>query len=291
MPGMISTRPRARPAAPLISSVAGSTVLHAALLLVAMAIPAGIVAAREMPEEPSVPFAVALVAAPEAMAPIVVSAEPVGREAVPPPPPERIEPPEWTVEAPHCADRACQPAPDAPDAERGAPCVDWKRMTKLASLVPGHGAGGGLGPGALGSGVLGVGGRGAPGGGGGGGAGGGLGGPNAGTGSGDGGDGAGSGWARGGGETRGPQVAAPLEAPPYPQRARQRGWEGLVVLELTIDEQGRVTAVVVAESSGREALDDAAREAAAAWTVSPALSDGRPVAGTLRVPVRFELTD
>jgi protein TonB len=47
----------------------------------------------------------------------------------------------------------------------------------------------------------------------------------------------------------------------------------------------------VAESSGHEDLDDAARAAASDWTFAPALEDGEPVAGTLRVPVRFELTD
>ncbi len=96
---------------------------------------------------------------------------------------------------------------------------------------------------------------------------------------------------RRGGATRGPTIVRALSSPAYPPAARSRGWEGRVVLLLAIDATGRVTSVDVVESSGRPALDDAAREAAPAWTFAPALRDDAPVAGTLRVPVRFELTD
>ena len=79
--------------------------------------------------------------------------------------------------------------------------------------------------------------------------------------------------------------------PAYPVKARAHGLEGRVVLRLDVDEHGRVVAAEVVETSGAPSLDEAARAAALDWTVAPALQDGAPVAGTLRVPVRFELTD
>jgi protein TonB len=94
-----------------------------------------------------------------------------------------------------------------------------------------------------------------------------------------------------GGGTRKPEPRAALAAPAYPDRARARGWEGRVVLLLEIDAQGRVVSVEVVESSGRRLLDDAARDAAPSWEFLPALQEGRPVAGSLRVPVRFALTN
>lgn len=50
----------------------------------------------------------------------------------------------------------------------------------------------------------------------------------------------------------------------YPRRARRAGLEGTVLLELVLDEHGRIVEIRVAKSSGHRILDDAARAAVAA---------------------------
>jgi periplasmic protein TonB len=290
---MIATKPRTRSAAPLCAGVAGSAVLHVALFAVAAAIPAGLLIAQGAEEVPDRPLTVTIAVAPQDPAPVAGPVETIPAARVPPPRPETIEIPEWTPAAPPRAVGEPIGCPAAPPREADCAPVPgrWSRLTELASLRPGHGAAGRGAAGSRGRGTIGVGGTGGASGDVGGAGGGGTNGAAPGSGSGDGGDGTGSGWAPRGGETRGPAIVSPLATPSYPPKARAHGWEGRVVLVLTIDDRGRVTAVEVAESSGRESLDEAAREAAAAWTLAPALRDGSPVAGTLRVPVRFELTD
>jgi len=284
---VIASRFRIRPAAPLCG-VAGSAILHVAAFAVAAAIPAGLLVAHGPPDETGAPLAVTIALAREESPPVIVSATHTDSARVPPSPPETIDVPEWPVAPPACA---CDTAPAGPSTPSrftdGPPSLaKWNRLAQIPSLRPGHGSAGRGASGSPGHGTIGVGGAGGTGTGEGG-----NGGGSGGTGTGEGGDGSGTGWAARGGETRGPAIVSPLTAPPYPPRARSHGWEGRVVLDLTIDERGRVVAVAVAESSGRDALDEAARDAATSWTLGPALRDGEPVAGTLRVPVRFELTD
>lgn len=69
----------------------------------------------------------------------------------------------------------------------------------------------------------------------------------------------------------------------YPRQAIERGWEGRVVLLLTLDTAGRVTAIEVASSSGHAILDDAALRAATRITVLPG---GRR---QVLLPVEFRL--
>ncbi|RDD63028.1 energy transducer TonB [Ferruginivarius sediminum] len=106
--------------------------------------------------------------------------------------------------------------------------------------------------------------------------------------------------AKGNGETgngtqgAGRQAAAPAAgnpAPSYPTRARRRGWEGRVVLEVAVAADGTVKAVEVRESSGYAALDRAALDAVRGWRFSPASEDGTSVADKVSVPVRFALRD
>lgn len=79
--------------------------------------------------------------------------------------------------------------------------------------------------------------------------------------------------------------------PAYPWLARVAGWEGTVVLRVTIEGDGRPSAVMVATSSGYALLDAAAKDAIARWTFLPATRGGRPVRSTVNVPVRFRLTE
>lgn len=77
--------------------------------------------------------------------------------------------------------------------------------------------------------------------------------------------------------------------PKYPELARRNRWEGVVLLELTVDEEGRVAHVRVVESSGHPVLDAAAVAAIRQWQGRPARRAGRPVATQERLPVRFRL--
>lgn len=77
--------------------------------------------------------------------------------------------------------------------------------------------------------------------------------------------------------------------PRYPDIARQNGWEGTVLLKLSIDSTGRVTHVAVARSSGYAILDAAATAAVRTWQGEPATEGGVAVASEESLPVRFRL--
>jgi protein TonB len=77
--------------------------------------------------------------------------------------------------------------------------------------------------------------------------------------------------------------------PDYPDIARDRGWEGLVVLSVAVASDGRAESVSVARSTGHDVLDRAARDAVRRWRFEPARRAGMPVAATVEVPIRFRL--
>ncbi len=78
-----------------------------------------------------------------------------------------------------------------------------------------------------------------------------------------------------------------LTRPRYPEDAFERKIEGTVVLEIAIDEQGRVSKARTVVSI--PALDKAALDCVKGWTFTPATKDGRPVATTVRAPVTFRI--
>ena len=78
--------------------------------------------------------------------------------------------------------------------------------------------------------------------------------------------------------------------PEYPSASRRLEEEGLVVVAVVIDPDGRVADARVARSSGHERLDRAAvAQALRKWRFVPAKRDGMPVTGQAQIPVRFEL--
>ena len=77
--------------------------------------------------------------------------------------------------------------------------------------------------------------------------------------------------------------------PAYPADALQEGKEGTVVLVVDINAQGAVTGAKVARSSGDVRLDQAALSAVPKWKFNPAMENGKPVAGQVRVPVEFAM--
>ena len=87
--------------------------------------------------------------------------------------------------------------------------------------------------------------------------------------------------------------AVPLyrqNAPPsYPRHARQRGYEGQVVIDVLVGERGEVVALIISRSSGYALLDRASLEAVRNWCFEPAHLGSRPIAMWVKVPVRFKL--
>jgi TonB family protein len=87
-----------------------------------------------------------------------------------------------------------------------------------------------------------------------------------------------------------PVAPAPpaLPAPAYPKDALAQNVSGKVVLEIDVDAKGNPVAVTVVESEPAGVFDQASIEAARKWKFQPAVENGQPVAGRIRVPVRFE---
>jgi iron complex outermembrane receptor protein len=72
----------------------------------------------------------------------------------------------------------------------------------------------------------------------------------------------------------------------YPPSALAERKQADVVLTVTVDVDGHVSNLGVAQSGGAE-LDEAALAAARQWTFAPATRDGKPVASRIRMPFHF----
>ncbi len=77
--------------------------------------------------------------------------------------------------------------------------------------------------------------------------------------------------------------------PVYPPVARKRGYKGVVVLSVFVDENGRVKSLRVFNSSGYSILDDAALDSVKKWIFKPGMKGEKKAAMWVRVPIRFEL--
>ncbi len=77
--------------------------------------------------------------------------------------------------------------------------------------------------------------------------------------------------------------------PVYPQRARRRGAEGKVMLEVAVTREGDARDVFIARSSGSGILDEAARDAVQRWRFIPARRGSELVEARVIVPVEFRL--
>lgn len=107
-----------------------------------------------------------------------------------------------------------------------------------------------------------------------------------------------------------PMVAAPVaEAPPpqpvfvpatraastrnpkpdYPMIAKRRGWQGTVLLEVEVKENGQPGSIKLRESSGREILDQSALRTVKLWRFNPATRDGLPVTSLMTLSIVFKL--
>ena len=86
-----------------------------------------------------------------------------------------------------------------------------------------------------------------------------------------------------------PPKATSRTPPRYPQRMRQRGTEGVVVVRAMVDENGVVGDVTVKESSGSPELDRAAMNAIKRWRYKPAIKGGRKVRAPIVQRISFKL--
>lgn len=79
--------------------------------------------------------------------------------------------------------------------------------------------------------------------------------------------------------------------PRYPASARQRGYEGLVLVSAEIRPDGRVGNLSLKKSSGYPVLDDSAMAAVRKWLFRPGQRMGVAVSMWVDVPVRFALNE
>ena len=86
-------------------------------------------------------------------------------------------------------------------------------------------------------------------------------------------------------------VPQPLSspAPRYPREAQRRGETGTVLLRVHVGPDGTPYSVDLVQGSGSRALDRAASDAVRRWRFRPAIRNGQAVAGTVQVPITFNL--
>jgi protein TonB len=75
----------------------------------------------------------------------------------------------------------------------------------------------------------------------------------------------------------------------YPRRARQKGYEGTVVLEVLVNRNGTVDDLRILTSSGYAILDRSAVQSVKTWSFKPAKKGTDTVDMWVQVPVRFKL--
>ena len=77
----------------------------------------------------------------------------------------------------------------------------------------------------------------------------------------------------------------------YPDSARRLREEGTATIRFTVAVDGTVSSASVMRSSGFADLDDAATEAVKTWLFKPATQDGKPIAVSSAVNLKFQIVD
>lgn len=91
------------------------------------------------------------------------------------------------------------------------------------------------------------------------------------------------------GGTWAPARVVVFEQPSYPPESRILGEEGISVFDIYLGPDARPTCIILVRSSGYPRLDEAARRALMKSSYRPGYVDGKPVACTKRIAVRFVL--
>jgi protein TonB len=77
--------------------------------------------------------------------------------------------------------------------------------------------------------------------------------------------------------------------PVYPQEAREKGYQGEVLLRVEVLSNGQVGQVEVKRSSGYEVLDESALIAVKQWKFIPARRGEVPIPVWVSIPIKFQL--
>lgn len=85
------------------------------------------------------------------------------------------------------------------------------------------------------------------------------------------------------------KVDCRLRAPAYPAVSRARGDTGMATVKFAVDEDGKITSVAIAKSSGHAELDEAALSAMRSSTCKPLYKGGKRVPFTYSQPYHFAL--
>lgn len=83
-------------------------------------------------------------------------------------------------------------------------------------------------------------------------------------------------------------VRIALMPPAYPVAAREQHIGGKVMLLVDVDAHGNVAKAIVEKAQPEGVFDAAALEAVGKWKFTPAMKDGKAVAGRIRVPIDFD---
>lgn len=86
-----------------------------------------------------------------------------------------------------------------------------------------------------------------------------------------------------------PPYGADRPPPRYPVEAARARIGGKVVVIAEYAADGHVTGATVEKSNPAGVFDEVSLEAIRKWTFKPAIEDGKPVAGRMRVPIDFEM--
>ena len=89
--------------------------------------------------------------------------------------------------------------------------------------------------------------------------------------------------------SRQPAFRLPPQQPRYPAQARRRNQQGVVLLEVRLDEHGKQREISLLRSSGFPSLDQAALEAVAQWRFHPETLNGQGVPSRVQIPIEFAL--
>lgn len=93
----------------------------------------------------------------------------------------------------------------------------------------------------------------------------------------------------------GPKFARAGRQPPYPREAVHRRQAAFVVLNATVQADGRLADMTVSDRFAEwpvpASFKDAALKIARTWHFIPEQADGRPIATQVRVPINFTLSD
>ncbi|WP_164127144.1 M56 family metallopeptidase [Stenotrophomonas maltophilia] len=82
-----------------------------------------------------------------------------------------------------------------------------------------------------------------------------------------------------------------MPPPSYPKSAVEQRQVGVVNLRVEVDAQGHPTDVQVLSATNPGVFDAVSITAARSWTYRPAVKNGKPVAGAVRVPITYAMDD